>query len=142
MPHCPYRLSLLGAITFGSLLAAQAHGADTALELQAQEITAAAIDRNESVEAEQLQRYQASDLQEVFESNPEVSVAGGPGVAQKLYLRGLEDTLLNISIDGASQPGQTFHHTGRIGIEPELLKRAEVQAGTGVVGDGRGGDVG
>ncbi|MDH0701744.1 TonB-dependent receptor [Pseudomonas toyotomiensis] len=131
MPHCPYRLSLLGAITFGSLLAAQAHGADTALELQAQEITAAAIDRNESVEAEQLQRYQASDLQEVFESNPEVSVAGGPGVAQKLYLRGLEDTLLNISIDGASQPGQTFHHTGRIGIEPELLKRAEVQAGTG-----------
>ncbi|SFW20377.1 hemoglobin/transferrin/lactoferrin receptor protein [Pseudomonas sp. NFACC19-2] len=131
MPHCPYRLSLLGAITFGSLLVAQAHGADAALELQAQEITAAAIDRNESVEAEQLQRYQASDLQEVFESNPEVSVAGGPGVAQKLYLRGLEDTLLNISIDGASQPGQTFHHTGRIGIEPELLKRAEVQAGTG-----------
>ncbi|WP_192980043.1 TonB-dependent receptor domain-containing protein [Pseudomonas sp. EggHat1] len=131
MPHCPYRLSLLGAITFASLLAAQAHGADAALELQAQEITAAAIDRNESVEAEQLQRYQASDLQEVFESNPEVSVAGGPGVAQKLYLRGLEDTLLNISIDGASQPGQTFHHTGRIGIEPELLKRAEVQAGTG-----------
>jgi hemoglobin/transferrin/lactoferrin receptor protein len=131
MPHCPYRLSLLGAITFGSLLATQAHGADAALELQAQEITAAAIDRNESVEAEQLQRYQASDLQEVFESNPEVSVGGGPGVAQKLYLRGLEDTLLNISIDGASQPGQTFHHTGRIGIEPELLKRAEVQAGTG-----------
>lgn len=131
MPHCPYRLSLLGAITFSSLLATQAHGADAALELQAQEITAAAIDRNESVEAEQLQRYQASDLQEVFESNPEVSVAGGPGVAQKLYLRGLEDTLLNISIDGASQPGQTFHHTGRIGIEPELLKRAEVQAGTG-----------
>ncbi|MDH1868436.1 TonB-dependent receptor domain-containing protein [Pseudomonas sp. GW6] len=131
MPHCPYRLSLLGAITFSSLLATQAYGADAALELQAQEITAAAIDRNESVEAEQLQRYQASDLQEVFESNPEVSVAGGPGVAQKLYLRGLEDTLLNISIDGASQPGQTFHHTGRIGIEPELLKRAEVQAGTG-----------
>lgn len=131
MPHCPYRLSLLGAITFGSLLATQAYGADAALELQAQEITAAAIDRNESVEAEQLQRYQASDLQEVFESNPEVSVGGGPVVAQKLYLRGLEDTLLNISIDGASQPGQTFHHTGRIGIEPELLKRAEVQAGTG-----------
>lgn len=132
MPHCPYRLSLLGAITFGGLLATtQAHSAQDLLELAAQEITAAALDRSESVEAEQLQRYQASDLQEVFESNPEVSVAGGSSAAQKLYLRGLEDTLLNISIDGASQPGQTFHHTGRISIEPELLKRAEVQAGTG-----------
>ncbi|MDH1262309.1 TonB-dependent receptor [Pseudomonas sp. GD03944] len=131
MSHCPYRLSLLGAVTFGGLLAAaQAHSAQP-LELNAQEITAAALDRSESVEAEQLERYQASDLQEVFESNPEVSVAGGSTAAQKLYLRGLEDTLLNITIDGASQPGQTFHHTGRISIEPELLKRAEVQAGTG-----------
>ena len=31
------------------------------------------------------------------ESSPEVSVGGGPGVAQKLYLRGLEDTLLNVT---------------------------------------------
>lgn len=74
----------------------------------------------------------------MFESSPEVSVGGGPGVAQKLYLRGFEDTLLNITIDGASQPGQTFHHTGRIGIEPELLKRAEVQAGTGDATSGPG----
>lgn len=131
MLQCPYRLSLLGAITFSALLAAQAQAADSLLELKAQEITAAALDRSESVEAEELQRYQASDLQEVFESNPEVAVAGGSSAAQKLYLRGLEDTLLNITIDGASQPGQTFHHTGRISIEPELLKRAEVQAGTG-----------
>ncbi len=132
MPHCPYRLSLLGAITCTSLFGAlSAQSAEPAVELQAQQITGVAADRNESVEAEQLQRYQASDLQEVFESNPEVSVAGGSSVAQKLYLRGLEDTLLNITIDGASQPGQTFHHTGRISIEPELLKRAEVQAGTG-----------
>ena len=36
MQHCPYRLSLLGAITFSSLLATQAYGADAALELQAQ----------------------------------------------------------------------------------------------------------
>ncbi|MBU1330552.1 MAG: TonB-dependent receptor [Gammaproteobacteria bacterium] len=139
MPHCPYRLSLLGAITCTSLFGAlSAQSAEPAVELQAQQITGVAADRNESVEAEQLQRYQASDLQEVFESNPEVSVAGGPGVAQKLYLRGLEDTLLNITIDGASQPGQTFHHTGRIGIEPELLKRAEVQAGTGDATAGAG----
>ncbi|WP_296272040.1 TonB-dependent receptor domain-containing protein [Pseudomonas sp. UBA6323] len=139
MQRCPYRLSLLGAMTVGGLLgASHAHSAESLLELDAQEITATALDRSESVEAEQLERYQASDLQEVFESNPEVAVAGGSTAAQKLYLRGLEDTLLNITIDGASQPGQTFHHTGRISIEPELLKRAEVQAGTGDATAGAG----
>lgn len=134
MHRCPYRLSLLGAMTFSGLLVVAPAFADETketLELLPSEVNAARNNPAESVEAEQLQRYQATDLQDVFESSPEVAVAGGAGVAQKLYMRGLEDTLLNISIDGANQPGQTFHHTGRISIEPELLKRADVQAGTG-----------
>ncbi len=132
MQHCPMRLSLLGSLSFTALLGTmncQAQGKEP-LELSGSEVTARYV-QGDSVEAEQLQHYQAADLQDVFEASPEVSVGGGPGVAQKLYLRGLEDTLLNITIDGANQPGQTFHHTGRIGIEPELLKRAEVQPGTG-----------
>lgn len=83
-----------------------------------------------SVSSEELSHYQAADLEDVFASEPDVSVGGGHSVAQKLYVRGIEDTLLNIRIDGAQQVGQTFHHTGRITIEPELLKRADIQAGT------------
>ncbi|MDH0893270.1 MULTISPECIES: TonB-dependent receptor [unclassified Pseudomonas] len=128
MPYRPFRLSLLASAVLAAGMAQAA--TDPALELAATAVTGQ-TDRAETVEAEQLGRFQANDLQDVFESNPEISVGGGAGVAQKLYLRGLEDTLLNISIDGAQQAGQTFHHTGRIGIEPELLKRAEVQAGTG-----------
>ncbi|MGE6530628.1 TonB-dependent receptor plug domain-containing protein [Pseudomonas sp. NPDC077382] len=134
MQHCPIPLSLLGSLSFAALVGGipcQVHAQTTEpLELSGSEVTARHV-QGDSVEADQLQHYQAADLQDVFEASPEVSVGGGPGVAQKLYLRGLEDTLLNITIDGASQPGQTFHHTGRIGIEPELLKRAEVQPGTG-----------
>ncbi|WP_256359769.1 TonB-dependent receptor plug domain-containing protein [Stutzerimonas frequens] len=139
MQHCPIPLSLLGSLSFAALLSTSPCQAqpDQPLELGGTEVTASHV-QGDSVEAEQLQHYQAADLQDVFESSPEVSVGGGPGVAQKLYLRGFEDTLLNISIDGASQPGQTFHHTGRIGIEPELLKRAEVQAGTGDATSGPG----
>ncbi|MDH0147914.1 TonB-dependent receptor, partial [Stutzerimonas stutzeri] len=132
MQHCAFRLSLLGSLSFSALLftiTCQAQIKEP-LELSSSEVTAR-HEQGDSVDAEQLQHYQAADLQDVFESSPEVSVGGGPGVAQKLYLRGLEDTLLNVTIDGANQPGQTFHHTGRIGIEPELLKRAEVQPGTG-----------
>ncbi|MCW2290636.1 hemoglobin/transferrin/lactoferrin receptor protein [Pseudomonas sp. BIGb0408] len=132
MHRCPYRLSLLGAMVAGSFMGqVQAQSAASSLELAPSSVTAVASERAETVEAEQIQRLQANDLQDVFESNPQVTVGGGAGIAQKLYLRGFEDTQLNITIDGASQAGQTFHHTGRIGIEPELLKRVEVQAGTG-----------
>lgn len=84
-----------------------------------------------SVTAEQIEKIQANDLQDLFSQSPEVTIGGGPGFAQKLYIRGVEDQLLNISIDGAQQATRQFHHAGRISIEPELLKRVEVNAGAG-----------
>jgi hemoglobin/transferrin/lactoferrin receptor protein len=84
-----------------------------------------------SVTAEQIEKVQANDLQDLFSQSPEVTIGGGPGFAQKLYIRGVEDQLLNITIDGAQQATRQFHHAGRISIEPELLKRVEVNAGAG-----------
>jgi len=84
-----------------------------------------------SVTAEQIEKLQANDLQDLFSQSPEVTIGGGPGFAQKLYVRGIEDQLLNITIDGAQQATRQFHHAGRISIEPELLKRVEVNAGAG-----------
>lgn len=84
-----------------------------------------------SVDAGQIEKLQANDLEDLFSQSPEVTVGGGPDVAQKLYIRGLEDQLLNITIDGAQQATRQFHHVGRISIEPELLKYVEVNAGAG-----------
>ncbi|PAU88394.1 TonB-dependent receptor [Pseudomonas sp. WN033] len=132
MNRCPSRLSVLGAMVAGSLLGGHVQAQDQPLQLQSTEVTASPeSDERHSVEAQTLARYQASDLEDVFSSDVEVNVGGGHSAAQKLYLRGVEDTLLNISIDGAQQAGQVFHHTGRISIEPELLKRADIQSGTG-----------
>ncbi|MGA4632696.1 TonB-dependent receptor domain-containing protein [Pseudomonas solani] len=138
MLRCPHPLTLLGAMTFSGLLASAAQAETKPLELAVSEINAERIKRGEQVQAEQIEKLQANDLEDVFEASPEVNVSGGPGIAQKLYMRGLEDTQLNITIDGANQPGQTFHHTGRIGVEPELLKRVETQAGTGDATAGAG----
>lgn len=88
-------------------------------------------DGDATVTRETLERYQADDLEDVFAGEPRVTVGGSLGIAQKVYLRGVEDPLLNVSIDGATQAGSLFHHTGRLAIEPELLKRVEVQAGAG-----------
>jgi hemoglobin/transferrin/lactoferrin receptor protein len=83
------------------------------------------------VTSRMVEQYAASDLEDLFSGQPEVSVGGGHSVAQKLYLRGIEDTLINVTIDGAGQAGQAFHHAGRVQIEPELVKQVEVKPGTG-----------
>jgi len=90
------------------------------------------------VTPEALEKYQANDLADVFRHVPSVSVGGSVGIAQKIYIRGLEDTYLNVTVDGAPQTGTLFHHNGRISIEPELLKEVEVQAGAGEATSGAG----
>jgi len=90
------------------------------------------------VEAETLEKVQALDLEDVFRLEPSLSVGGSLGMAQKIYVRGMEDTLLNVTVDGAPQTGTLFHHIGRVSIEPELLKQVEVQAGAGEATSGAG----
>lgn len=80
---------------------------------------------------EEMDLRQATDLEDVLRNDSEVTVGGGSRSAQKVYVRGIEDTQLNVTIDGARQTGKLFHHQGRLIIDPELLKRVEVEAGTG-----------
>ena len=93
---------------------------------------------NVDITSEQLDRLQANDLADIFRNTPSVSVGGSLGLAQKIYVRGVEDTLLNVTVDGAPQTGTLFHHIGRVSIEPELLKQVEVQAGAGEATSGFG----
>lgn len=83
------------------------------------------------VDAAELELRQAADLADIFRGTPSVSVGGSLGIAQKIYVRGLEDTQLNVTVDGAPQHGTLFHHVGRVAIEPELLKTVDVQTGAG-----------
>lgn len=79
-----------------------------------------------------LERTQASTLGDIFRGNPTVSVSGGGQTgAQKFYVRGLEDTNLNVTIDGARQGGGFFRHQGNLSIGADMLKRVEVEAGSG-----------
>jgi hemoglobin/transferrin/lactoferrin receptor protein len=86
----------------------------------------------------ELDKYQANDLADIFRLVPSVSVGGSLGLVQKIYIRGMEDTLLNVTVDGAPQTGTLFHHIGRVSIEPELLQEVEVQSGAGEATSGSG----
>ncbi|MDD1784340.1 TonB-dependent receptor [Enterovibrio sp. ZSDZ35] len=91
-----------------------------------------------TIDTSQLEERQANDLNDIFRTDPEVTVGGGSSVSQKIYVRGLENTLLNVSIDGAVQSGNIYHHQGSISIEPDILQQVEVIAGAGRATDGAG----
>jgi hemoglobin/transferrin/lactoferrin receptor protein len=86
----------------------------------------------EVIDNKRIAAEQPTTLNELFKNSPDVNVSGGNrSAAQKVYIRGVEDTSANVTIDGAKQGGNLYAHTGQPGIDPELLKRVEVKAGTG-----------
>lgn len=138
-PFCAARSKplCLAIATLMSSPLALAQGEAEALEPI--EVTAErTADSDAVVTEEHIEQYQASDLEDVFAGQPQVTVGGSVGIAQKVYVRGVEDPLLNVTIDGATQAGALFHHTGRLAVEPELLKRVEVEAGAGRATSGPG----
>ena len=80
------------------------------------------------IDARKLQRNLASDMKDIFRSEPSIEIGGGSRAAQRIYVRGIEATNLNVTIDGANQGMNHFQHRGNIGgISPDLLKKVEVQ---------------
>ncbi|REL27489.1 TonB-dependent receptor [Thalassotalea euphylliae] len=102
------------------------------------EVTGQRILGVDVVDLSDIRKKQANDLEDIFRGEPAITVGGSFGIAQKIYVRGIEDTNLNVSVDGATQAGYLFHHQGRLSIEPEMLKHVEVKAGAGSALDGPG----
>jgi len=107
---------------------------DNSLEI----ITVVGGATNALITTEDLETYQATDLADIFRLTPSISVGGSVGIAQKIYVRGLEDSLINVTVDGAPQTSTLFHHIGRVTIDPSLLEQVEVQAGAGEATSGAG----
>jgi hemoglobin/transferrin/lactoferrin receptor protein len=108
------------------------------LESEMEQVVVVGALTSETIGRKDIEGRQVNDLADLFRYVPSVSVGGSVSVAQKIYVRGLEDHLLNITVDGAPQRGTLFHHIGRVSIEPELLKTVEVQTGAGEASSGFG----
>ena len=98
----------LSPLTIALLVASQATYAKDDIEIV--EVTGHTPEGVDiTIDSDQLAKSQAQDLNDIFRKDAEVSVGGSSGVSQKVYVRGLEDTMLNVSIDGAEQSGNLFH---------------------------------
>jgi hemoglobin/transferrin/lactoferrin receptor protein len=78
----------------------------------------------ETIDAEQPQ-----SLKELFRNETAVTVSGGAAAAQGITVHGLDESLLNVTVDGAPQNNSVWHHNGDLTIDPTFLKRAEVYPG-------------
>lgn len=93
-----------------------------------------------SIGAAELERKAARNVREIFQDEAGVVVGGGgQAIAQKIYVRGLEDTMLTVSMDGAPQGGNLYHHQARVVVDPALIKQVEVDKGTAQASSGPGG---
>lgn len=56
-----------------------------------------------NIDLEKVEQSQANSVTEVFKNNSSIEVGGGAINVQRIYLRGIESSNLNISLDGAKQ---------------------------------------
>ena len=90
------------------------------------------------IDLKELQRLDPEDLQDVFRSTPSVQVGSSLPVSQKVYVNGVEETNLSVTIDGARQYNRLFHHSGTNYIDPELLRAVRIDPGVAPADAGPG----
>jgi len=140
-PFFPLMISSLisSSLIVASLVLSAAAGAGETLVTQdSMQVIGTPDEPAQTIDDSEIELKQARDLEDLFSATPNMAVGGSTAIAQKIYLRGIEDTKLNITIDGAGQAGQVFQALGRVAVEPELLKQVAVTQGAGSALDGFG----
>ena len=90
------------------------------------------------VTAEDLNRIQPADLQDLFKGEPTVQVGSSIPMSQKVYVNGVEETNLAVTVDGGRQNNKIFHHNATTLIDPALLKSVRVAPGVAPADAGPG----
>jgi len=111
---------------------------DEPVTLESVVITAEREPGNFLLGLDEIARTHANDLGQLLAYESTLAVGGGAPIAQKIYVRGFEDVLLNVTIDGAQQAGELYHHQGRVQLEPEFIRSIQLDAGAGAATAGAG----
>lgn len=147
MKYPCYLLACASSLALGHA-AALAQDAETAIVLDqivvdaahAWDPNAGAADRAETiyVDPEDLERRDPQTLKDVFAADASVTVGGALPAAQKVYVNGIEETNMAVTVDGARRNQKIFHHTSTNLIDPGLLKAVRVDPGVAAADAGPG----
>ncbi|WP_157783918.1 TonB-dependent receptor, partial [Sinorhizobium fredii] len=90
------------------------------------------------ITSEELELKHPANIADVFAGEPGISVGSSLPMSQKVYVHGIEETNLAVTIDGSRQNNKVFHHSGTNLIDPGLLKAVGVDAGVAPADAGPG----
>lgn len=105
-----------------------ANASDEAVALSGVEVTGTGggVD---SIDEIKINTRNATTLKDVMRDIPGVYIRGTNSMNQTIYIRGTSYRGINVTIDGAKQTGNTFHHNTDLFIDPELLKAVDISVG-------------
>lgn len=135
------KVALLGVSVIALLATGAAWGQQTATTLTPVKVEGQKpldLEKKDVLDQEQIDREQPMSLKEVFRDEPAITVPGGSTAAQKIYLHGIDQNKLNVTVDGAPQRNNIWHHNGNTSIDPLFLKTVEVESGVSAADSGPG----
>ncbi|MDD2641261.1 MAG: TonB-dependent receptor plug domain-containing protein, partial [Arcobacteraceae bacterium] len=128
---------VLSTITIFALLNLNLQAQETTqletVDLWSTEVVSSSLNLGEN----SIETKQADHLSDLLRDLPGVDVGGTHSINNRINIRGLQDENLEITIDGAKvQNANMFHHIGNLLINPDILKKADIQVGTNSVVNG------
>ncbi|WP_420412174.1 TonB-dependent receptor plug domain-containing protein [Roseibium sp.] len=126
------------ALTTGSALAEDVQELDVIVVQNRFAETFETLETSTQITQDDIQNRQPVDLKQLFQTTPSVTTAGGSTASQKFYVHGVDQSKLNVTIDGARQKNNVWHHNGNIGINPMFLKAVDINAGVAPADHGPG----
>lgn len=132
------KLSLIATALLSSVAIAQEQTLE-AVEVWETQVTSSSL----NVKSSTIETKQADHLSDLLRDLPGVDVGGTSSINNRIAIRGIEDENLDITIDGAKISNvNMFHHIGNLLVNPDILKKADIQVGTNsVVSGSLGGSV-
>ncbi|OCP18338.1 MULTISPECIES: TonB-dependent receptor [unclassified Ensifer] len=76
-----------------------------------------------------LEQRNPANIADVFSGEPGIEVGSSLPMSQKVYVHGIEENNLAVTMDGGRQNNKVFHHNATNLIDPSLLKAVRVDAG-------------
>lgn len=134
IPHYLSPLSLAVAVAFSPALMAADDDSSNELALPTMQVWGTQVSSSSEFLSDQdISIKQADHLSDLLRDIPGVDVGGTHSVTQRINIRGLNETDLDIRLDGASQYASMFHHIGNLTLNPDIIQMADVQVGNNSV---------
>ncbi|MBT0882413.1 TonB-dependent receptor [Campylobacter sp. 2018MI13] len=73
-----------------------------------------------------IQNKNTTSTRDILREIPSVFMGGTNNLNQKIFMRGMSDRAVNISIDGARESGNNWHHAADLVIDLDILKAINI----------------